>query len=177
MSNLYKTLFFVLCFVVSSTILHAEHYLRLGLQAGGIGNVAKYENTLKNKVGFSGAFDIDYLYFSAVATEKRSLDLGVRAGLNIGYAGPRYSLAFSDQFSAKDYLDNIIEYTTSGECQVKANRMTLSIPVMFALRANGFVFDIGPIIRINLLTKATQRFENSLVAAYYPAYGVEVTTS
>ena len=175
--QVYKYSLLLSLFMVCSSLIHAQHHImRFGLKGGGQYNVAQYEKLVPNKVGFAGSVGMDCVFYmsSPADSASTSIDLGVRLGVNIGYQNAKYNLGFSDHYTTRDYLDNIIDYTTSGECQVKCNQVTAEVPLMFALRAKGVIFDIGPMFRVAVHRSGQQSFVDPMVVAYYPAYGVEV---
>lgn len=175
MENIRTYLFLFLCCIGLATPLHADQALRLGLQLGGQHNVPKEKEALKNKPGFSSALSIDYVYYSSTDTKSGVIDLGVRTGLEIGYSLSKFNRYFMDEpFEVRDYEDNIIQYTTSGVTKIDAHQLSFSIPLMFALRAKGIVFDFGPILRVSALTRGKQILNEPLIEAYYPAYGVTI---
>ena len=154
---------------------YADQSFRIGLQLGGQYNAPKEKEALKNKPGFASTLCIDYVYAGATETKSGTIDLGVRTGLEIGYSMPRFNRYFMDEpFEVRDYEDNIIQYTTSGITKIDAHQLSFGIPLMFTLRAKGIVFDFGPILRVSAVTRGKQILNESLIEAYFPAYGVTV---
>ena len=167
-------LLFLAC-IAFSVPTYADQSFRIGLQLGGQYNAPKEKEALKNKPGFASTLCIDYVYAGATETKSGTIDLGVRTGLEIGYSMPRFNRYFMDEpFEVRDYLDNIIQYTTSGITKIDAHQLSFGIPLMFALRAKGIVFDFGPILRVSAVTRGKQILNESLIEAYFPAYGVTV---
>ena len=167
-------LLFLAC-IAFSIPAYADQSFRIGLQLGGQYNAPKEKEALKNKPGFASTLCIDYVYAGATETKSGTIDLGVRTGLEIGYSMPKFNRYFMDEpFEVRDYLDNIIQYTTSGITKIDAHQLSFGIPLMFALRAKGIVFDFGPILRVSAVTRGKQILNESLIEAYFPAYGVTV---
>lgn len=167
-------LLFLAC-IAFSVPTYADQSFRIGLQLGGQYNAPKEKEALKNKPGFASTLCIDYVYAGATETKSGTIDLGVRTGLEIGYSMPKFNRYFMDEsFEVRDYLDNIIQYTTSGITKIDAHQLSFGIPLMFALRAKGIVFDFGPILRVSAVTRGKQILNESLIEAYFPAYGVTV---
>lgn len=167
-------LLFLAC-IAFSVPTYADQSFRIGLQLGGQYNAPKEKEALKNKPGFASTLCIDYVYAGATETKSGTIDLGVRTGLEIGYSMPRFNRYFMDEpFEVRDYEDNIIQYTTSGITKIDAHQLSFGIPLMFALRAKGIVFDFGPILRVSAVTRGKQILNESLIEAYFPAYGVTV---
>lgn len=167
-------LLFLAC-IAFSIPAYADQSFRIGLQLGGQYNAPKEKEALKNKPGFASTLCIDYVYAGATETKSGTIDLGVRTGLEIGYSMPKFNRYFMDEpFEVRDYLDNIIQYTTSGITKIDAHQLSFGIPLMFALRAKGIVFDFGPILRVSAVTRGKQILNEPLIEAYFPAYGVTV---
>lgn len=167
-------LLFLAC-IAFSIPAYADQSFRIGLQLGGQYNAPKEKEALKNKPGFASTLCIDYVYAGATETKSGTIDLGVRTGLEIGYSMPRFNRYFMDEpFEVRDYEDNIIQYTTSGITKIDAHQLSFGIPLMFTLRAKGIVFDFGPILRVSAVTRGKQILNESLIEAYFPAYGVTV---
>lgn len=167
-------LLFLAC-IAFSIPAYADQSFRIGLQLGGQYNAPKEKEALKNKPGFASTLCIDYVYAGATETKSGTIDLGVRTGLEIGYSMPKFNRYFMDEpFEVRDYEDNIIQYTTSGITKIDAHQLSFGIPLMFALRAKGIVFDFGPILRVSAVTRGKQILNESLIEAYFPAYGVTV---
>ena len=78
------------------------HILRVGLAGGGTYNLTPADCTMKSGVGGTGAIALDYAFYKSL----RSIDLGLRTGLDLGYQYSPYQAAFSHQFSQQDYLGN-----------------------------------------------------------------------
>lgn len=167
-------LLFLAC-IAFSIPAYADQSFRIGLQLGGQYNAPKEKEALKNKPGFASTLCIDYVYAGATETKSGTIDLGVRTGLEIGYSMPKFNRYFMDEpFEVRDYEDNIIQYATSGITKIDAHQLSFGIPLMFALRAKGIVFDFGPILRVSAVTRGKQILNESLIEAYFPAYGVTV---
>lgn len=167
-------LLFLAC-IAFSIPAYADQSFRIGLQLGGQYNAPKEKEALKNKPGFASTLCIDYVYAGATETKSGTIDLGVRTGLEIGYSMPKFNRYFMDEpFEVRDYEDNIIQYTTSGITKIDAHQLSFGIPLMFTLRAKGIVFDFGPILRVSAVTRGKQILNESLIEAYFPAYGVTV---
>lgn len=171
-------LLFLAC-IAFSIPAYADQSFRIGLQLGGQYNAPKENEALKNKPGFASTLCIDYVYAGATETKSGTIDLGVRTGLEIGYSMPKFNRYFMDEpFEVRDYEDFEWIYTTSGITKIDAHQLSFGIPLMFALRAKGIVFDFGPILRVSAVTRGKQYLlpylGNPLVEAYCIATGVSV---
>lgn len=147
------------------------HILRVGLSGGGTYNLTPDECTMKSGVGGTGAITLDYVFYTSL----RSIDLGFKTGLDLGYQYSPYKAAFSHQFSQQDYLGNQMDYTTSGEVKIAQHQLLATIPLMFALRSNGFVCNFGVRLQTAVYQTGKQHLSNPTITAYYPAYNVAVT--
>ena len=58
---------------------------------------------------------------------------------------------------------------------ITQNQLYVSVPLMFALRSNGFVWNIGARVQMAMYQAGKQQLSNPLIEAYYPAYGVTVS--
>ena len=81
---------------------------------------------------------------------------------------------FGDGFTNIDYLGNEMQYTTAGYLDVQQNQFVASIPIMFAMRTNGFVCNAGVRLQAALYQSGTQSITHPQIDVYYPAYGVQV---
>ena len=68
-----------------------------------------------------------------------------------------------------------MDYTTSGAAEIAHQQLLASIPLMFALRSNGFVWNIGARVQAAVYQMGKQQLSNPTITAYYPAYGVSIT--
>ena len=68
-----------------------------------------------------------------------------------------------------------MDYTTSGVVDIAQNQLYASVPLMFALRSNGFVCNLGVRLQMPFYQIGKQQLSNPLVQAYYPKYDVMVT--
>lgn len=171
-TSLNKYLFLLLSTVCSIQASASDntHVLRTGLLGGGSFNIMPTECAMIGKIGGSGALALDYVYYKSL----NSVELGLRTGLGIGYTNAKYQAEFSQQFTNIDYLNNHIDYTTTGVVDIAQHQVHATIPLMFALRANGFVWNIGLSLQTTFLQVGNQQLSNPHIQAYYPAYNVEV---
>ena len=147
------------------------HILRVGLSGGGIYNLTLTDCMMKSEVGAAGAIALDYVFYKPL----RSIDLGLRTGIDLGYLYSPYHAQFEHQYSNVDYLGNQMDYTTSGVVDIAQNQIYASVPLMFALRSNGFVCNLGVRLQMPFFQIGKQQLSNPLVQAYYPKYDVTVT--
>ena len=147
------------------------HTLRVGVSGGSGLNLTPADCVMKSKFGASGALAFDYTFYKSFD----KVDLGLRTGLDLGYMYLPYHAEFEQHYSNVDYLNNQIDYTTSGLLDITQNQLYASVPVMFALRTHGFVCNIGVRLQMPFYQTGKQQLSNPLVQAYYPKYDVTVT--
>ncbi len=178
-----KTLWYkylcLLLMTVCSLQAHADesenkgliHILRVGLAGGGGLHLTPADCVMKSNVGGGGALAFDYAFYKSFD----KVDLGLRTGLDLGYMYLPYYAEFAQQYSNVDYLGNQMDYTTSGVVDITQNQLYASVPLMFALRSNGFVCNLGVRLQMPFYQIGKQQLSNPLVQAYYPKYDVTVT--
>ena len=178
-----KTLWYkylcLLLMTVCSLQAHADesenkgliHILRVGLAGGGGLHLTPADCVMKSNVGGGGALAFDYAFYKSFD----KVDLGLRTGLDLGYMYLPYYAEFAEQYSNVDYLGNQMDYTTSGVVDITQNQLYASVPLMFALRSNGFVCNLGVRLQMPFYQIGKQQLSNPLVQAYYPKYDVTVT--
>ena len=147
------------------------HTLRVGVSGGSGLNLTPTNCVMKSKFGASGALAFDYTFYKSFD----KVDLGLRTGLDLGYMYLPYHAEFEQHYSNVDYLNNQIDYTTSGLLDITQNQLYASVPVMFALRTHGFVCNIGVRLQIPFYQTGKQQLSEPLIQAYYPEYDVTVT--
>ena len=147
------------------------HTLRVGVSGGSGLNLTPTDCVMKSKFGASGALAFDYAFYKSF----NEVDLGLRTGLDLGYMYLPYHAEFEQHYSNVDYLNNQIDYTTSGLLDITQNQLYASVPVMFALRTHGFVCNIGVRLQMPFYQTGKQQLSEPLIQAYYPEYDVTVT--
>lgn len=147
------------------------HELRVGLAGGSGLNITHADCVMKSNFGGSGALAFDYAFYKSL----KKVDLGLRTGLDLGYMYLPYHAEFEQHYSNVDYLNNQIDYTTSGLLDITQNQLYASVPVMFALRTHGFVCNIGVRLQMPFYQTGKQQLSEPLIQAYYPEYDVTVT--
>ena len=147
------------------------HTLRVGVSGGSGLNLTPTDCVMKSKFGASGALAFDYAFYKSFD----KVDLGLRTGLDLGYMYLPYHAEFEQHYSNVDYLNNQIDYTTSGLLDITQNQLYASVPVMFALRTHGFVCNIGVRLQMPFYQTGKQQLSEPLIQAYYPKYDVTVT--
>lgn len=144
------------------------HALHIGLAGGAAYNLTPTECPMQSRVGANGVLALDYAYYKAHA----AIDLGFRTGIDFGYRQASYTAEFAQQYSHQDYLGHQMDYTTSGTVDIARHELQLGIPLMFALRSKGVVWNVGVRLQASVYQQGTQDISSPLIRAYYPAYGV-----
>ena len=147
------------------------HVLGVGLAGGGAFNLTPLECAMTGDLGGGGAWAFDYAFYKSFD----KVDLGLKTGLDLGYQCSPYRAQFAQQYSNVDYIGNQLDYTTSGVVDIEQNKLYASVPLMFALRSNGFVCNLGVRLQMPFYQIGQQQLSNPLVQAYYPEYDVTVT--
>ena len=147
------------------------HVLRVGLAGGGAFNLTPLECAMNGDLGGGGALAFDCAFYKSFD----KVDLGLKTGLDLCYQYSPYRAQFEQRYSNMDYLGNQMDYTISGIVDVKQNHIYASLPLMFALRINGFVCNFGVRLQMPFYQIGKQQLSNPLVLAYYPKYDVTVT--
>lgn len=152
------------------------HVVRVGLNGGGTYNPFPANCVMRGKVGGSSALGVDYTFYKSRKEMRfqKTTDVGFRIGLDFGYLCSPYRAEFEQQYSNMDYLGNQMDYVTSGVVDVTQNQLYASIPLMFALRSNSFVWNIGVRLQTALYQSGKQQLKDPLIYAYYPKYNVIV---
>lgn len=155
----------------SSSQSAQSHILSVGAYGGGVCLLPNSDYSVQEQPGGMGGFGVGYTYYALV----REVQLGIRTGLNFGYAATQCKGKFTQQFTNIDYLENHMQYTTSGCFAAQQQMLPLDIPLMMALRANGFTFNVGICLQSVLWQQTGQQLSDTHIDAFYPAYNVHVT--
>lgn len=171
----------LLLIVCASTLLctpsilaqETKHIFQFGVGVGGQYHLTNPNHPIQGQLGLINMVDFRYGYYQNI----KSIDLGFKTGIQAGYATPEYKLSFQDKFTNVDYLGHSLMYTTSGDLYIFQKQATVSIPFVFSLRKNGFVWDIGLRLQTAIYNTGEQFLDNPLIQAYYPAYDVTTTNA
>ena len=161
----------LLCGIMPLQAQDAKHIFQIGVGVGGQYHLTGLKQPVQGQLGLVNVVDIRYGYYQNV----QSIDLGFKTGIQAGYATPEYKIDFRDKFAHVDYLGYSLLYTTSGSMYIYQKQATVSIPFVFSLRKNNFVWDIGLRLQTAIYNTGEQHLDNPQIQAYYPAY--EVTTT
>lgn len=120
-----------------------------------------------------GAVVLDLQYAHYWANDARPVDLGIIAGLGIGY---QQSGLKTDDLSK--FTKNNVDYTVlAKDIKETDHQLQLEVPLMFSLiHDNGLFFNIGPKFMIPVYTPYKQSVNtlDTKISAYFPETGVTV---
>ena len=168
------TLYAVLCTPVFAP-LQAQSQLAIGVRGGGqlwLPKTTDGATEVHGTMGGDGLLDIRYAYLGRVG---QSFELGATAGIGLGYGGAGIHGKSSAAFTNIDYLGNTMNYTTSATFRQKESFARMDVSLMLAMRAGGFVLNIGPRLMVPFAAQSKLTIDEATIAAYYPQYKVTVT--
>jgi hypothetical protein len=110
--------------------------------------------------GFDAILDLQYAHYWT--KEGRPVDLGIIAGLGIGYQQSGLKTAINDQYTRSTEAGDI-EYTIKADEVKETDRnIQLEVPVMFSLiHESGLFFNVGPKFMIPVFTPYNQAISNN----------------
>ena len=150
-----------------------HHYDRFTIGVRG-GASALMHHADQGNWGCGGDVVLDLQYAHYWAKDGRPVDLGIIAGLGIGYH--QSSLKANDNVTTFDTAN--VTYTVAyAGVKETDHQLQLEVPVMFSLiHDNGLFFNIGPKFMIPVYTpyKQTVDQENTHVTAYFPETGITI---
>lgn len=159
-----------LIFSLNATAQELEHCLSIGGRFGG--NAYTTHDDIESKFGAQGFFDMNYTcYF----VKSKTLSFGPRVGFSFGYSASGMTMRYKDSFVNHDYEGREIDYTISGaNIDENFKQWQIEVPVMAALRYNGFLFNLGVKCMLPLSWQINQTIQGAKIDAYYPDYDVHV---
>ena len=158
--------------LTSTTLVSAQSTLSFGAR-GGLDFLMPRSNLFTNsKVGGAGAFDLGYTYYW---NTRNSGDWGIHTGISAGYATNGAQVNFNHQFTNYDYMNNEMLYTVSGSAEISLQRVFVEVPLMTALRTNGFFLQLGLKAQFSAWSRASQSLKNPSIDAFYVPFDVHVT--
>jgi hypothetical protein len=160
---------------------HNYDRFTIGLRGGAAGLLHKAENG-KWLCGGDVVLDLQYAHYWT--KDGRPVDLGIIAGVGLGYA--QSSIAANVNSTRKGVADldaanpMHIDYTIrADEVKEHDGQLQLEVPLMFSLiHQNGLFFNIGPKFMLPVFTPYKQTVsnnENTYIDAYYQETGVRVS--
>lgn len=166
-----KRIILMLSVLIVALSLSAQSLLSFGARGGFEFMMPKSGQTTNTQLGCSGALDIGYTcYWQAYKG-----DWGIHTGLSAGYAMNGCQIELNQQYTNFDYLNNEMLYTVTGDVSARLRRAYLEVPIMAALRYNGFILQLGLKEQVSVWSQATQIVRDASIDAYYVPYDVHIT--
>ncbi len=150
---------------------HSYDRFTIGVRGGAS---ALMHHASQGKWGCGGDVVLDLQYAHYWAKDGRPVDLGIIAGLGIGYH--QSTLNANDNVNKFDTAN--VTYTVAyAGVKETDHQLQLEVPVMFSLiHDNGLFFNIGPKFMIPVYSPYKQSVDqaNTHITAYFPETGVTI---
>jgi hypothetical protein len=156
-----------------SLALSAQSLVSFGGRGGFDFMVPGTKQTLHSKFGVAGAVDIGYTYYWHIGALN---GLGIHTGISAGYATSDCEIEFNQQYTNYDYLNNELQYTTTGKTGISMKRAYAEVPLMVAFRSNkNIIAQLGLKVQYAFKSSITQQTKEATIDAYFPAYDIHIT--
>lgn len=156
--------------LVAAVAAMAQSHISVGVR-GGYGGFLPTQTGVDGHVAPNAMLDVQFAHYWSAGEE----DLGLRTGLDVGFAQARYTQVLNDHFVNIDYLGHPMEYTvTASSVAEQMMDVQLEVPLLFAMRANGFILNVGPKLLIPMWFSNRLDINGLNISAYYPEFGVTV---
>ena len=176
-SSLFKNICLLLVWASSMPLLAKSYMrndtqaiLRIGLAGGATYLLTPSNNFADSRWGGGGMLTYDCTFYKALD----ALEIGLRTGVDVGYLYTQNDMHFENQFNNIDYLGNTIEYTTSGHMDIVRQQLHATVPLMFAMRTQGFIWNLGFRLQATVYANIAQQLSEPMIQAHYPAYNVTI---
>ena len=176
-SSLFKNICLLLVWASSMPLLAKSYMrndtqaiLRIGLAGGATYLLTPSNNIADSRWGGGGMLTYDCTFYKALD----ALEIGLRTGVDVGYLYTQNDMHFENQFNTIDYLGNTIEYTTSGHMDIVRQQLHATVPLMFAMRTQGFIWNLGFRLQATVYANIAQQLSEPMIQAHYPAYNVTI---
>ncbi len=154
---------------------HSYDRFTIGLR-GGASALMHHADSGSWKCGGDVVLDLQYAHYWA--DDSRKVDLGIIAGLGIGYHQSGLSLDSDHKTFPKSAGTSNVLYTVDvKDIKETDHQLQLEVPIMFSLiHNNGLFFNIGPKFMIPVWTpyKQTANVDETSIAAYFEETGITV---
>lgn len=157
----------VLC--LTTSLWAQSSLISLGVRGGG--SIYLTDKSVQGNTGGQGMFDFGYTYFWKIRT---GCELGIRTGVDFGYSGQSLKGDHEDSFVNTDYLGYRIQYNTKAVYKQNVHQLQVEVPLMFALRTNGFYMNVGAKFMMPVWSQYKQVFSEAHINAYYEVTDVWV---
>lgn len=159
-----KKLIAILFLLLSTSTLHARHFLEVGARVGlsGLTYQTDYGSTMP---GYHAAIDVGYLY-------KSPYWIAFRLGASIEAGSSSYRKSdYEDSYSVTDVENEemTIQYNI-GVLRERHYSYSASFPVQIGFHIQRFTFLVGPRITLPLSGSYKQTASDAALAVYYPKY-------
>lgn len=162
-----------LSILTMSLALSAQSLVSFGGRGGFDFMVPGTKQTLHSKFGVAGAVDIGYTYYWHIGALN---GLGIHTGISAGYATSDCEIEFNQQYTNYDYLNNELQYTTTGKTGISMKRAYAEVPLMVAFRSNkNIIAQLGLKVQYAFKSSITQQTKEATIDAYFPAYDIHIT--
>ena len=156
---------------VQEPIKHNYHRFTIGAR-GGASALMHHAELGKWTCGGDVILDLQYAHYWA--KDSRPVDLGIIAGIGLGY----HQSALNADDHTKTFTEGTVDYTVAyAGVKETDHQLQLEVPVMFSLiHDKGLFFNIGPKFMIPVYTPYNQSVDqdNTHIAAYFQETGVTV---
>ena len=152
-------------------VKHNYHRFTIGAR-GGASALMHHAELGKWTCGGDVILDLQYAHYWA--KDSRPVDLGIIAGIGLGY----HQSALNADDHTKTFTEGTVDYTVAyAGVKETDHQLQLEVPVMFSLiHDKGLFFNIGPKFMIPVYTPYNQSVDqdNTHIAAYFQETGVTV---
>lgn len=162
---------FLALMLMAAFMLQAQTTSRIMLGLGGGLSAGTSDGRMKNLCYPMGIFNFGYAVYSQT---NDNLMLGFRTGLNAQFNQIGMKAELNEQFYNVDYYGHKMDYTVNGTVKYEQKQANVELPLMFALDAKGFIFNIGTKLIAPVWNEYKQTITDPMVTAYYGDYGVAV---
>ena len=119
---------------------------------------------------------LDLQYAHYWPAKNKPLDLGIIAGIGLGYSQSGMRAAVDTAYTVTTDAGDIDYTLKADEVKEHDGQIQLEIPVMFSLiHENGLFFNVGPKFMLPVYTPYNQTIHNPDINAYFPEEGVNVS--
>lgn len=144
------------------------HGMQIGLRGGTALHVGK---TARPQLGYQGGLDLSYQGMWYISNDCYA---GLRLGIGATIGQEKWKQQVEQEIDHQDVLGNPIHYTISGQVQCLSKRTEINVPLLLALRLQGFTLNIGPKLGVGVVNNVHQQVNDGHVKAYFVPYGVSV---
>lgn len=167
---------YIVCLLLAVGCVPAmgQSALSVGVRGGGqmwLPKAADESTVVKSTFGGAGMLDVRYAYYDRVAP---MFQMGLTVGAAAGYGGAGFQGTNTANFTNTDYLGNKMEYSTTAAFRQSETFLRTDFSLMLAIRAGGFVANIGPRVMLPFMASPTLTINEANIQAYYPKYNVTI---